>query len=368
MSDQAQGQQQGQPPQKTPRGRFFEDFKLGQVIQHPTPRTLSEGDSAFYIALTGARQVVHSAKPVAHAMGYVDRPIDDLLAFHMALGKTVPDISINAVANLGYADVRFLRPIYAGDTLRATSTVIGLKQNSAGDSGIVYVYSEAINQNHQVVISWVRWVMVRKSNLSAPAPETVIPALPSSVAVDDLEVPQGVEYQGFDISTTGGQYLWEDYAVGEQIHHPSGMTVDESDHTLATKLYQNPARLHFDASQSTYNKRLVFGGHVMSVCRALSYEGLENALTIAAINGGAHVNPTFGGDTLYAHSEVLAAMELPNRKDVGALRLRLIGVRGQPLKDIKEAMHVENGKRIYQANVVLDLDYTVLMPRRLAVA
>jgi len=356
-----------QAGQKTLRGRFFEDFRLGQVIQHPTPRTISEGDSTFYIALTGARQVVHSAKSVAHAMGYEDRPIDDLLVFHIALGKTVPDISINAVANLGYADVRFLRPVYAGDTLRATSTVIGLKQNSSGDSGIIYVYSEAINQNHQVVVSWVRWVMVRKSDLTTPAPETVIPTLPGTVIIEDLEIPQGIAYQGFDTTVTGGAYLWEDYAVGEQIHHPSGMTVDESDHTLATKLYQNPARLHFDASQSTYNKRLVFGGHVMSVCRALSYEGLENALTIAAINGGAHVNPTFGGDTLYAHSEVLALMEIPNRKDVGALRLRLLGVRGQPLNDISEAMHVENNKRIYQPNVVLDLDYTVLMPRRVAV-
>lgn len=356
-----------QKQQKTRRGRYFEDFHLGQIIQHPTPRTISEGDSAFYIALTGARQVVHSAKPVAHAMGYEDRPIDDLLVFHIALGKTVPDISINAVANLGYADVRFLRPVYAGDTLRATSTVIGLKQNSSGDSGIVYVYSEAINQNHQVAVSWVRWVMVRKSNQAAPAPETVIPTLPGTVAVEDLEIAQGVAYQGFDTSVTGSAHLWEDYTVGEQIIHPSGMTVDESDHTLATKLYQNPARLHFDASQSTYNKRLVFGGHVMSVCRALSYEGLENALTIAAINGGAHVNPTFGGDTLYAHSEVLGLMEIPNRSDVGALRLRLLGVRGQPLNDIKEAMHIENNKRIYQPHVVLDLDYTVLMPRRTAI-
>lgn len=349
---------------KSPRGNFFEDFKIGQVFQHATPRTVSDGDSALYIALTGARQVLHSAQPVAHAMGYQNRTIDDLLAFHIALGKTVPDISINAIANLGYAQVQFVRPIYAGDTISAKSTVVGLKQNSDGKSGIVYVQCEALNQDHQVVISWVRWVMVRKSNLDTPAPETVIPELSKVVDAKHLNIPSNVEYDGFDTSITGSSFVWDDYEIGEVINHPSGMTVDESDHTLATKLYQNPARLHFDASKSTYGKRLVFGGHVMSVCRALSYEGLENALSIAAINGGAHCNPTFGGDTLYAHSEVLDRWEIPGRTDVGALRLRLIGVKEKPLRFLSDAASTINGKQSYNPNVVLDLDYTVLMPRR----
>ena len=349
---------------KSPRGNFFEDFKIGQVFQHATPRTVSDGDSALYIALTGARQVLHSAQPVAHAMGYQNRTIDDLLAFHIALGKTVPDISINAIANLGYAQVQFVRPIYAGDTITAKSTVVGLKQNSDGKSGIVYVQCEALNQDHQVVISWIRWVMVRKSNLDTPAPETVIPELSKVVDAKHLNIPSNVEYDGFDTSITGSSFVWNDYEIGEVINHPSGMTVDESDHTLATKLYQNPARLHFDASKSTYGKRLVFGGHVMSVCRALSYEGLENALSIAAINGGAHCNPTFGGDTLYAHSEVLDRWEIPGRKDVSALRLRLIGVKEKPLRFLSDATSIINGKQSYNPNVVLDLDYTVLMPRR----
>jgi 2-methylfumaryl-CoA hydratase len=349
---------------KSPRGNFFEDFKIGQVFQHATPRTVSDGDSALYIALTGARQVLHSAQPVAHAMGYQNRTIDDLLAFHIALGKTVPDISINAIANLGYAQVQFVRPIYAGDTISAKSTVVGLKQNSDGKSGIVYVQCEALNQDHQVVISWIRWVMVRKSNLDTPAPETVIPELSKVVDAKHLNIPSNVEYDGFDTSITGSSFVWDDYEIGEIINHPSGMTVDESDHTLATKLYQNPARLHFDASKSTYGKRLVFGGHVMSVCRALSYEGLENALSIAAINGGAHCNPTFGGDTLYAHSEVLDRWEIPGRTDVGALRLRLIGVKEKPLRFLSDAASTINGKQSYNPNVVLDLDYTVLMPRK----
>jgi len=226
------------------------------------------------------------------------------------------------------------------------------------------VQCEAINQDHQVAISWVRWVMVRKNNLSAPAPETVLPKLSDVVEASHLHIPDDVEYQDFDTAMTGSQFLWDDYQAGEQINHPSGMTIDESDHTLATKLYQNPARLHFDASKSTYGKRLVFGGHIMSVCRALSYEGLENALSIAAINGGAHCNPTFGGDTIYAHSEALDKWEIANSKDVGALRLKLVGVKAQPLRFLSEASSIVDGKKTYHTNVVLDLDYTVLIPRK----
>lgn len=349
------------------RGNYFEDFSLGQVFQHATPRTISEGDCAFYIALTGSRHILHCAQPVAHALGYRDRTVDDLLAFHIAFGKTVPDISVNAVANLGYADVRFLLPVYPGDTLSTTSTVIGLKQNSSGTNGVVYVHSVAHNQSRQAVLEWKRWVMVHKQDLSRPAPATVIPELPTVVPVERLDVPDFVDGLQFETALTGGQKLWDDYAVGERINHPAGMTVDESDHTLATKLYQNNARLHFDAlmMQATpFGRRLMYGGHVISVCRALSYDGLENALSIAAINAGTHSNPAFGGDTLYTWTEVLDRWEFPTRNDVGALRLRMVGLKNMPADTLQNTHIDQNGKRVYHPNVVLDLDYTVIMPRR----
>ncbi len=349
------------------RGNYFEDFAVGQVFQHATPRTISEGDCAFYIALTGSRHILHCAQPVAHALGYRDRTVDDLLAFHIAFGKTVPDISVNAVANLGYADVRFLLPVYPGDTLSTTSTVIGLKQNSNGTSGVVYVHSVAHNQSRQAVLEWKRWVMVHKHDLSRPAPATVIPELPAVVPVERLGVPDFVDGLQFETALTGGQKLWDDYAVGERINHPAGMTVDESDHTLATKLYQNNARLHFDALMmqgTSFGRRLMYGGHVISVCRALSYDGLENALSIAAINAGAHSNPAFGGDTLYTWTEVLERWEFPTRNDLGALRLRMVGLKNMPADTLQNTHIEQNGKRVYHPNVVLDLDYTVIMPRR----
>lgn len=348
-------------------GRFFEDFHLGQTFLHPTPRTVGEGEIALYLALTGSRHVIASAVPVAHALGYPRRPLDELLAFHLAFGRTVADISLNAVANLGYADVRFLAPVYVGDTLAAESVVIGLKENGAGDAGVVWVRSTAVNQDDREVLTWVRWVMVKKRERAHPAPKPVVPELPVCVAPARLEVPAFLDVRDFETRLTGGSRLWEDYAPGERIDHPAGITLDEPDHTFATRLYQNPARLHFDARlmrDSAFGRRLVYGGHVISICRALSYEGLENALLIAAINAGSHCNPCFAGDTLYTRSEVLEKWELPGHADLGALRLRMLGIKNMSAAELADAMIDAGGKRKYHPDVVLDLDYTVLMPRR----
>ncbi len=344
-------------------GRFFEDFVLNEVIQHATPRTITEGDCALYIALTGARNPLHCSVPFAQSLEYKTTPVDDLLAFHIAFGKTVPDISVNAVANLGYADVQFMQPVFVGDTLTTSSQVIGLKQNSNGKSGVVWVRSTSVNQNNLPVISWVRWVMVHKKDTSSAAPTTVIPDLPTFVSPNQLKLPSYLQTHDEISNVTGGQFFWEDYQAGERLDHLAGMTINDSDHTLATKLYQNNARLHFDAHlmQSTaIGKRLVYGGVVISACRALSYEGLENALSILAINGGTHVNPTFAGDTIYSMTEVLDKWDLPGRSDMGALRLRMVGIKNMPPSALE---NIKNNQDYHQ-NVVLDLDYTVAIPRK----
>ena len=347
---------------KTKAGRFFEDFVFNETIQHATPRTITAGDCALYIALTGSRNPLHCSEPFAQSLGYEITPIDDLLAFHIAFGKTVPDISVNAVANLGYADVRFIQPVFVGDTLSTSSQVIGLRQNSNNKSGVVYVRSTAINQHGKPVISWVRWVMVHKKDISRTAPMTVVPTLPSFVAPENMQVPSYFSAKNFNVKATGGQYFWEDYQVGERINHAAGMTINPADHTLATRLYQNNARLHFDdylMKSSSFGERLVYGGIVISLCRSLSFEGLENAISILAINAGTHANPSFAGDTIYTLTEVLDAWELPNT-DIAALRLRMVGIKNMPAAEI-ENIKTDAG---YHPNVVLDLDYTVAMPRR----
>ncbi|MFM2356109.1 MAG: hypothetical protein RLZZ528_1845, partial [Pseudomonadota bacterium] len=137
---------------KTNPGRFFEDYSLGEVIAHAVPRTISGGERALYHALYPARHALHSSDEFARACGLPAAPVDDLAAFHLVFGKTVPDISLNAVANLGYAEGRWLRPVWPGDTLRAESRVIGLKENSSRASGVVWVRTMGLNQRGEVVI------------------------------------------------------------------------------------------------------------------------------------------------------------------------------------------------------------------------
>ncbi|MGH6819983.1 MAG: MaoC family dehydratase, partial [Methylocella sp.] len=147
---------------KTNPGNFFEDFHVGQVIRHATPRTVTAGDQSLYTALYGSRFAVQSSDAFAQRVGYARAPVDDLLVFHIVFGKTVVDISLNAVANLGYADCRFLKTVYPGDTLSTVSEILGIKENSSRKTGTVYVRSTGSNQRGEPVLSYVRWVMVRK--------------------------------------------------------------------------------------------------------------------------------------------------------------------------------------------------------------
>ena len=133
-------------PIKTNPGNYFEDFRLGQEIVHAVPRTVTEGDVALYIGLTGSRFALHSSDAFAQEIGYEQAPVDDLLLFHMVFGRTVADISLNAIANLGYAECRFGAAVYPGDTILARSQVIGLKENSNRETGVVYVRSVGRNQ------------------------------------------------------------------------------------------------------------------------------------------------------------------------------------------------------------------------------
>jgi len=227
----------------------------------------------------------------------------------------------------------------------------------------VYVHSTGTNQEGQVVLDYVRWVMVRKRDEASASPETVIPDLPGAVAAADLVVPEGLSGTGYDTDLGGSPYLWDDYEAGERIDHVDAMTIEEAEHMTATRLWHNTAKVHFNQhmeSQGRFGRRIVYGGHVISIARALSFNGLANAVTIAAINGGTHSNPTFAGDTVYAWSEVLERIELPGRDDLGALRVRTVATKDLACAEFP--YQGEDGK--YLSEVVLDLDYTVLMPRR----
>jgi len=349
---------------KSITGHFFEDFSIGQTLIHGVPRTITESDATLYLALTGSRYALYCANSVAQNCGFKSMPLDNLLVFHIAFGKTVNDVSLNAVANLGYAEVQFHQPSFAGDTLSVSSQVIGLKENSNGKTGVVYVHSKAINQHQQSIVEWKRWVMVKKSKPGKQSSESTIPQLAESVNCSQQNLAADYNFSGWNESDSDFQPRYSEISVGDTFFHRDGMTINDSDHSLATRLYQNNARVHFDQTmmeQSPNGKRLVYGGHIISICRALSYNGLGNAMWLSAINGGSHSNPSFAGDTIYCQSKILEKTDLKGRSDLGLVRIQMLGIKNNTPEKMG-VLYEQNGTRKkYHTDVVLDLDYSALM-------
>jgi 2-methylfumaryl-CoA hydratase len=354
---------------KTTTGNFFEDFTVSQVIHHAVPRTVTEGDLALYIALTGDRRPLHCSREFARSLGFEREVVHDMLVFHIIFGRAVPDVSLNSPANLGYADVRFVNTVYPGDTLRAETEVIGKRETSRPDVGIVWVRTRGFNQRDEPVLQFYRWAMVNKREPDLNSGADDAPDLPPQVAVENLHVPPELDLSRFDPGVTGSRFFWEDYEPGERIFHPQGLTIEDAEHQMATRLYQNNARVHFNEllqKRSKLGTRIIYGGHIISLAHAISNDGLENVVRILGFNAGAHANPTVGGDTLFAWTEVLERIDL-GRLDRGALRLRLVGVKNLDPGEEPIAAKVKDpdtGREAHHPNVVLDLDYTVLIPKR----
>jgi 2-methylfumaryl-CoA hydratase len=346
---------------KTDPGNYFEDFRLGQTLVHATPRTITAGDVALYTALYGPRFALFSSDEFARACGLPAAPVDPLVAFHIVFGKSVPDISLNAVANLGYAEGLFLAPVYPGDTLMAESEVIGLKENSNRKTGVVYVRTTGTNQHGKPVLRYVRWVMVRKRSAETEIAEQSTPDLAEAVAARDLIIPATLDFSKYDHALAGAPHAFEDYEIGERIDHVDGMAIEEAEHAMATRLWQNTAKVHFnqyERSKDPSGRRLVYGGVVISTAKALSFNGLQNAGLILAINGGRHVSPYFAGGTVFAWSEVLDKADLGD--GVGALRLRMVATRDRPCDDFPG----KDETGAYNDHVILDFDYWAAVPQR----
>ena len=246
---------------------------------------------------------------------------------------------------------------------RRTSTLLGLRENSNKASGVVWVRSTGTNQKGEMVLDYVRWVMVHKRDPQARRRRA---GRAEDRAVrwcrPNLIVPAGSKLAAMTTSLAGSPHRWEDYEPGERIDHVSGITLEDSDHMFSTRLYQNTARsisTPLPARTRGFGRRLAYGGHVISLARALSFNGLANGFRMAAINAGSHVGPTFGGDTIYAWSEVLER----RRCQAARISAPCECVSLQPRTALRDFPGKQaDGK--YHPAVTLDLDYWLLMPRR----
>lgn len=343
--------------QKGWQGNFFEDFELGQELACPTPRTVTSGDISAYIALTGDRTPVYCG-PSGH--------VHPLVVFHTVFGQTVRYISLNARANLGYAAIRWRAPVQIGDTLKMDIKIVGLRENSNGQTGIVYVENTATNQRGEVVMTFWRWVMIKKRDVTTPTQwmdAPVTPELPSQVQASELFANHAVIPSHRE---TVSDLRFNDYKVGERVLHYDGQTLNHSDHMSFTRLFQNSAKVHFDA-QLTGGKPLIYGGVPISIGYAMALNGFDNRLGIAAINSGAHTGPVHSGDTLYAFTDVRETVAIDEK--VGALRLRMVVLKNLDPASFEnpEAFQIEapdaKGRMRHHEAVILDLDYWELVAR-----
>ena len=189
--------------------------------------------------------------------------------------------------------------------------MIGLKENSNRQSGVVYV-RRRLQPAGPAAVDYVRWVMVRKRDPHRRRRGDV-PELPAAFAPAARPacptIALRLRFRARRLALPLG-----DYAPGERIDHVDGVTVEEAEHQIATRLFQNTTKVHFNLfseGQGRFGRRLIYGGHVISLARALSFNGLANAFHVAGINGGRHVAPLFAGDTVFAWSEVVERAARP---------------------------------------------------------
>jgi 2-methylfumaryl-CoA hydratase len=328
------------PMLKAPRyGRMLDDFSPGAIYAHPWEVTVDDGMLALFAASFQCATPVYASRTAARGLGLRDRPVHPLLLLNLGVSFSVHDVSEQAVAHLAYIDVRFPAACYAGDTVRASTRVLGVKPVSSGDKGVVHVRTEVRNQDDVVVCAFERKALVRAGSSSArPAdpPHDVAHAegdpgrLPAELAG---ELAPRAHHGGFAT-------FFEDFAVGDVHVHDVGRTVSEAEAMQLATLLRNSHPLHTDeafAKKGSFARtRVVYGGLVLAWALSLtSRDTAGNAVWDLGLDDGAHPSGVLAGDTLYAASKVLAVT--PRDRTAGVVTLRVVGLKNTPARALVEA-------------------------------
>jgi acyl dehydratase len=161
------------------QGRFFEDFEVGDVYQHPLGRTVETTDNTWFTLLTMNTNQAHFNAQVGEQSEFGQRLVVSPLTLAISIGQSVTDLTQNAFANLGMDNVRFTKPVFAGDTIWSESRVLAKRESaSRPDAGIVTVSTRALNQQGDVVCSYERtfYVYSRTAERAVPPfPTTEVP-------------------------------------------------------------------------------------------------------------------------------------------------------------------------------------------------
>jgi 2-methylfumaryl-CoA hydratase len=319
-------------------GRLLSDFEKGATYEHPWEVTVDGGAIALFQASFLDATPLFASSAFARAYGFRERPLHPLLCLNLALSFSVHDVSEQAIAHLAYIDVRFPEAGYAGDTVRARSTVIDTKPSSTGDKGVVHVRTALLNDHDKVLCAFERKALIRAGQLDArpPSPRPVGGASWSGGAIPELtrleRLPPELRASKAPRVREGFAGYFEDFTVGQVFTHAIGKTIGESEHMQLTALVRNSHPLHFDEvyckDNSFTKQRVVYGGLVLSWVATLASRDLAgNALWELGYDAGAHPNGVVGGDTLYSASKVLAVQE--HGGGGGEVTFRLVGIKNK---------------------------------------
>jgi itaconyl-CoA hydratase len=147
------------------RGRFFEDFEVGDVYEHPLGRTVTTTDNVWFTLLSQNTAPVHFDHHYASQTEFGKPLVDSTFTLALVTGQSVTDISQNVFANLGWDEVRLPSPVFEGDTIYSQSEVLEARESKSRlDVGIVTVETTGYNQDGKAVITFKRTVMVYKKD------------------------------------------------------------------------------------------------------------------------------------------------------------------------------------------------------------
>ena len=305
-------------------GPWFEDFELGQVFDDAPGLTLTSGHAALHQAVAGDRLRLALDAPLCHAVTGSELPLaHPNLVCDVAIGQsTGPTRRVRG--NLFYRGLVLARPVFIGDTLRTRTEVVGLKQNrrreGAPASGLVALRIRTTDQDHQEVLDFWRCPMIplRDSDADTGHSDTF------------KDLPETLDPSALEAASPGAWRLDLLREATPAPHHPdleAGSTfVIEGGETVSAapelaRLTLNVAMAHTDATSSGRGRRLVYGGHTISVAAAHATRAIPAIATILAWVGCDHLAPVFEGDVLRTELQVIdtTALDQGGRVQLRAL-------------------------------------------------
>ncbi len=280
---------------------YFEDLKVGQLFSDAPAVTLTEGHAAFHGALFGDRlrlpldailceKVTGSARALVHPN----------VICNVAIGQTTSPTQ-RVKGNLFYRGLILHQPVFVGDTLRTSTKIVALKQNTAKPgrdaTGMAVLEIHVDNQRNETILHFWRCAMIpcRDPNAVTGASDS-FDTIPAELDMEQVEAAVPVEWRldGFQREIPGEHF--EELAKGSRYRVEARDSVTSAPELA--RLTLNVAKAHTDAASSPYGKRLVYGGSTISMASAQIVRALPNLVTLLAWRSCDHTEPVFEGDIL----------------------------------------------------------------------